>query len=233
MPRRGQLTGKVGREKCTPEQEEFADALRGIYDTRLAHATLAANAKRLYCSPGALSQALGAHRVPAEDFVTSMYRVAEESPGEPLGVSLEALLELRRSAAAAGLLARKGLAPAVGVAPVRHRHNADSGINESGDEPAPCWDGTAAAAELESAGRFSELSALMAHAAAALPPGEIALASAALTAAGLDHATDALLRGAGRRGPAFALSVVSSLTHVGLHAHVPAVLAGSDSMEGR
>ena len=233
MPRRGQLTGKVGRDKCTPEQAEFASALRGVYDARLAQATLAANAKRLYCSPGSLSQALGAHRVPTEALVASIYRAAEESPGGPLAMSLNALLELRRSAAAAGLLARKGLTPAVGVAPVPDRHNADSGIDESGDRPLPSWDGTAAAAELESVGRFSELSALMAHAAAALPPEEIARAAAALTDAGLDHAADALLRGAGRRGPAFALAVVSSLTRQGFHTQVSAVLAGTNFTEGR
>lgn len=233
MPRRGQLTGRVGHENCTPEQAEFAEALRGVYSARLAHATLEVNAKRFYCSAPSLSQAFGAHRVPAETLVTRLYRAAEASPGPPLAVTLETLLELRRSAAAASILARNGLAPAGGVAPVEDRHNASSPADEPVAESAPRWDGTEAAAALVSAGRLSELSALMSHAAAALSPDEIAIAAADLTAAGFERATDALLRGAGRRGPAFALSVVSSLTQKGLHSQVSAVLAGTGSTNGR
>jgi hypothetical protein len=233
MPRRGQLTGRVGREKCTPEQAEFANVLRGVYNARLAHATLEANAQRIYCSATSLSQALGAHRVPTEAMVASMYKAAEESPGSPLPVSLETLLELRRSAAAASVLARNGLTPAVvgGVVPGGDRHNASRRIGQTASQPVPAWDGAKAAAELVSTGRLSELSALMAHTAATLSPDEIALAAAALEAADLDLASDALLRGAGRRGAAFALAVVVSLTRQGLYAKVPAVLAGTDSAE--
>lgn len=232
MPRRGQLTGRVGREKCTPEQAEFTNALRDVYNARLALATLEANAQRIYCSATSLSQALGAHRVPTEAMVASMYKAAEESPGSPLPVSLETLQELRRSAAAASVLARNGLTPTVGgVVPEGHRHNASRRNGQAAAQPVPTWEGVKAAAELVSTGRLSELSALMAHTAATLSPDEIALAAAALGAADLDLASDALLRGAGRRGAAFALAVVVSLTQKGLYAKVPAVLAGTDSAE--
>lgn len=231
MPRRGQLTGRAGLEKCTPEEAEFADALQRVYNARLAQATQQANAQRIYCSATSLSQALGAHRVPTEAMVVRIYRAAEESPGSPLPVSLETLLRLRRSAAAASLLARNGLTPVIGGVPEGDRQAASCRTGQPASQPIPAWEGVEAAADLTSAGRFSELSALMTHTALALSPEEIALAAAALGATRLELASDALLRGAGRRGTAFALAVVTRLTRIGLHAQVPAVLAGTGSAE--
>jgi len=231
LPRRGQLNGTAGRENCTPEQVRLSDALRALYDP-LTHATMEQNATLLFCTQSTLSQALGAHRVPDEQFVARLYDLAEsasQAQGLPMPFQLADLMELRNDAAAAQMLARRGLTVPAAVAPVP----LSAGDRRDGNTAARAastldWEGTAAISELTAAGRFSELASLLAHMSGAMSAAEVAGAAAALRLAELPDAAEMLLRGAGRRGHATALAVVDALARAGQHEDIPAVLAGAD-----
>jgi hypothetical protein len=232
LPRRGQVNGIAGRENCTPEQLGLSNALRAVYGP-LSHATMQENARSLYCTQSTLSQALGAHRVPDEAFVKRLYSLADaasRAQGEPMPIGLAELLELRNRAEAAHLLARRGLAAAVSVAPVPPQAgDRRDGNTAAGSAAVEEWGGLAAVSEMAAAGRLSELAAFLVHASGAMSAEEVALASAALQAAELSDAADMLLRAAGRRGAEAALAVVDALTRAGRPGDIPAVLAGSGS----